>query len=160
MQTRAAKLPLAAHSHSSDSGEMSSMSERKLCRNCVLLSERCSRLQYSLGKRSAKFKEAKQSGADEGAGGGDGGGHLGATNTCPEDSKELGSSDCMSAKHREGRGLGAEWVEGVGGSGIQAGRLFISRRHEREPRGAVPPWYSHCSCSITSLRSAWMKNSL
>lgn len=109
MQTHAAKLPLAAHSHSSDSGEMSSMSERKLCRNCVLLSERCRRLQYSLGRRSAKLKEAKQRWADEGAGGGDGGGHLGATNTCPEDSKELGSSDCMSAKHREGSGLGGEW---------------------------------------------------
>lgn len=81
IQTHIAKLSLPAHSHSSDSGEMSSMSERKLCRNCVLLSERCRRLQYSLGRRRAKLKAAKQRETDEGAERGDGGGHLGATNT-------------------------------------------------------------------------------
>lgn len=51
---------LHVHSHSSDSGEISSMSERKLCRNWVLLSERCRRLQYSLGRRRAKLKAGRQ----------------------------------------------------------------------------------------------------
>lgn len=31
-----------------------------------------------------------------------GGGHLGARNTCPADSKELGSSDCISVTETEG----------------------------------------------------------
>lgn len=33
---------------------MSSMSERKFCKNCVLLSERCRRLQYSLEKQRSE----------------------------------------------------------------------------------------------------------
>lgn len=42
---------LLTPSHSSDSGEMSSMRDRKFCKNCVLLSESCRRLQYSLRRQ-------------------------------------------------------------------------------------------------------------
>lgn len=56
---------LLTHSHSSDSGEMSSMSERKFCKNWVLLPERCRRLQYSLEKWREELTRANKEGENE-----------------------------------------------------------------------------------------------
>lgn len=60
------------------------------------MSERCRRLQYSLGKQS-RINNSRQKKKDWQSDREDGG-NLGARNTCPEDSKELGSSDCISTK--------------------------------------------------------------
>lgn len=70
------------------------MSDRKFCRNWVLLSERCRRLQYSLEKQSQLIPTDRHRGENRRAK--RDGGHLGARNTWPADSKELGSNDCIS----------------------------------------------------------------
>lgn len=130
---------LLRYSHSSDSGEMSNIRERKFCKNWVLLSDRCRRLQYSLEKQRSELIRLFHLLTDRNTRGRRDGSHLGARNTCPEDSKELGSNDCISVTR---------------GSDVSFFILSLNLNKHRTLKAL--PLYSHWSCSITSLRSAWM----
>lgn len=71
------------------------------------------------------------------------GDNLGARNTCPADSKELGSNDCMSVTQIQKVMLVFHCI-------------FLCCIFMKQNLDGAASLYSHWSCSITSLKSAWM----